>query len=168
MKTLAKTVWMMLTLLAVLTACSNDDEVKFSAEQLKYFEENRAYIREKKAAKDDKGELIYKEVLVGGDTCLYRVLQKEGTETKYPLLSSMVTMKLKGNLINGTNFQPETDMTYQPQQLIPGLAYVMKEISIGEKTETIIPATLAYGYTNKGNVPAGSTLVFTFTMNKIK
>lgn len=168
MKTLLKTVWMTLTLLAVLTACSKDDDVKFSAEQLKYFEENRAYIREKKAAKNDKGELIYKEVIVAGDTCLYRVIKKEGTETKYPLLSSVVTMKLKGDLINGANFQKEMDMTYQPQQLIPGLAYVMKEVSIGEQTETIIPATLAYGYVDNGGIPAGSTLVFTFTISKIK
>ena len=38
---------------------------------------NKEYIWEKKAEKDENGELKYKQVVLGGDTALYRIIQKE-------------------------------------------------------------------------------------------
>lgn len=96
-----------LGLLCVFVSCNNNDANGFSKEQIAYFEENLDYIREKKALTDDEGNLIYQQVVVKGDTALYRVLSKDGDATTRPSGTSVVTMKLKGDLINGKNFQKE-------------------------------------------------------------
>ena len=84
---------LMMVLLAGFTACGDDDDSNVA-----YFEKNRDYIREKKALKGDNGELLYKQVVLGGDTALYRVLSKEGEETQCPTAQTSVTMTLKGDL----------------------------------------------------------------------
>lgn len=73
-----------------------------------YFEKNRDYIREKKVLKGDNGELLYKQVVLGGDTALYRVLSKEGEETQCPTAQTSVTMTLKGDFYQRPEF-PEGD-----------------------------------------------------------
>ena len=100
---------LMMVLLAGFTACGDDDDSNVA-----YFEKNRDYIREKKALKGDNGELLYKQVVLGGDTALYRVLSKEGEETQCPTAQTSVTMTLKGDFISGQNFQKEMTMTLTP------------------------------------------------------
>ncbi len=156
-----------LGLLCVFVSCNNDDANGFSKEQIAYFEENLDYIREKKALTDDEGNLIYQQVVVKGDTALYRVLSKDGDATTHPSGTSVVTMKLKGDLINGKNFQKEAQMSFRPLQLIPGLAAILQLNTVGEHVEAIIPASLGYGYVDYA-VPAGSTLIFSYTIEKIE
>ena len=38
----------------------------------------------------------------------------------------------------------------------------------GERVEAIIPASLGYGYSASLNVPAGSTLIFTYVVEKFE
>lgn len=38
--------------------------------------------------------------------------------------------------------------------------------TIGERVEAIIPANLGYGYYDYRGIPAGSTLIFTYTIEK--
>ena len=64
----------MMVMAVGLTACGDDDNKGFSAEQIAYFEKNLEFIREKKVLKGDDGELLYKQVVLGGDTALYRIL----------------------------------------------------------------------------------------------
>lgn len=156
---------LVMVLLIGFTACGDDDN-NFSAEQIAYFEKNRDYIREKKALKGEDGELLYKQVVLGGDTALYRVLSKEGTETEKPTRQTKITTLLKGDLINGTNFQKEMSMDFTPAEVIPGLGAIWLENTVGERVEAIIPAYLAYGYYGNVPVPAGSTLIFTYTVEK--
>lgn len=73
----------MMVMAVGFTACGDDDK-GFSAEQIAYFEKNLEFIREKKVLKGDDGELLYKQIVLGGDTALYRVLGKEGEETQCP------------------------------------------------------------------------------------
>lgn len=155
----------LMMVLAVFTACGDDDN-DFSAEQLAYFEKNREYIREKKVLKGEDGELLYQQVLLGGDTALYRVLNKEGEETKYPTSQTEMEVVLKGELIDGTNFQKELSMPLTPSGVIPGLGAVLLNNSIGERVEAIIPPYLGYGYADYRGIPAGSTLIFTYTIKK--
>lgn len=157
---------LMMVLLAGFTACGDDDDNGFSAEQIAYFEKNRDYIREKKVLKGDDGELLYKQVLLGGDTVLYRVLSKEGEETKYPTSQTSITMTLKGDFISGQNFQKEMEMSLTPASVVPGLGAVLLNNTVGEQVEAIIPAYLGYGYSDYRGIPGGSTLIFTYTVEK--
>lgn len=156
----------MMVLLIGFTACGDDDTNDFTPEQLAYFEKNLDYIREKKVLKGEDGELLYKQVVLGGDTALYRVLSKEGTETKYPTSQTTITVTLKGDFINKTNFQPEMSMPLTPAGVVPGLGAILLENTVGERVEAIIPAYLGYGYYDNRGIPAGSTLIFTYTVEK--
>lgn len=124
---------LMMAMVVGFTACGDDDK-GFSAEQIAYFEKNLEFIREKKVLKGDDGELLYKQVVLGGDTALY--LQKEMT------------------------------MTLTPAGVVPGLGAILLNNTIGERVEAIIPANLGYGYYDYRGIPAGSTLIFTYTIEK--
>ena len=141
---------LMMAMVVGFTACGDDDK-GFSAEQIAYFEKNLEFIREKK---------------VGGDTALYRVLGKEGEETQCPTSQTPVTMILKGDFISGQNFQKEMTMTLTPAGVVPGLGAILLNNTIGERVEAIIPANLGYGYYDYRGIPAGSTLIFTYTIEK--
>ena len=145
---------LMMELLAGFTACGDDDDSNVA-----YFEKNRDYIREKKALKGDNGELLYKQVVLG-------VLSKEGEETQCPTAQTSVTMTLKGDFISGQNFQKEMTMTLTPAGVVPGLGAILLNNTIGERVEAIIPANLGYGYYDYRGIPAGSTLIFTYTIEK--
>ena len=138
---------LMMAMVVGFTACGDDDK-GFSAEQIAYFEKNLEFIREKKVLKGDDGELLYKQVVLGGATALYRVLGK------------------KGDFISGQNFQKEMTMTLTPAGVVPGLGAILLNNTIGERVEAIIPANLGYGYYDYRGIPAGSTLIFTYTIEK--
>ena len=60
-------VWSLLVIMMMgFTSCGDDDELQFSEEQLAYINKNKEYIWEKKTEKDEKGELRYKQVVLGG------------------------------------------------------------------------------------------------------
>lgn len=168
MKRIVCAVACMMVMVLSFIACNKDsvgyEEV--SKEQLAYFEKNRAFIREKKALQGEDGKPLYQQVIISGDTALFRVLSKTGEETKYPTSETKIDLLLKGDLINGTNFQKEMSMTFAPSELIHGLRGILLQNSVGEKVEAIIPATLGYSYWDNGPVPGGSTLIFTYTLKK--
>ncbi len=157
---------LMMVMVVGFTACGDDDDNGFSAEQIAYFEKNLEFIREKKVLKGEDGELLYKQVILGGDTALYRVLSKEGEETKYPTSQTSVTMTLKGDFISGQNFQKEMTMVLTPASVVSGLGAILLNNTVGERVEAIIPAYLGYGYYDNRGIPAGSTLIFTYTIEK--
>ncbi len=97
---------------------------------------------------------------------LYRVLGKEGEETQCPTSQTPVTMTLKGDFISGQNFQKEMTMTLTPAGVVPELGAILLNNTIGERVEAIIPANLGYGYYDYRGIPAGSTLIFTYTIEK--
>ncbi|MDH6358569.1 FKBP-type peptidyl-prolyl cis-trans isomerase [Parabacteroides sp. PF5-9] len=151
--------------LAVCTACDDDDE-QFSPEEQNYFEENADYLYRRKTEKNENGDLVYTPIPVGKDTILYRVMEKEGDGEK-PQMSSRLTMLIQGELISGETFQPQIEIPCTPAQLIPGMAYTLLECAEGETVESIIPASLGYGYVPVGTIPAGSTLIFVFKIKAI-
>lgn len=171
MKTLPLYVGLLFVMLTGFTACNNDvdgENIQYTPEQIAYFNKNIAYVWEKKAAKDENGNLLYKQVIVGSDTALYRITEKKGEYTSHPSLNSNVYLKeLKGVLIDNTEFQKPLNATFQPRELIIGLREILLVLSPDETVETIIPASLGYYYRGHGPVPAGSTLIFTYTIDKI-
>lgn len=156
-----------MVMLSTFTACNNDnDSFEFSPEQLAYFENNREYIREKKLEKDENGEFVYKQLVKYGDTTLYRIIDSKGG--KYPTGSKLLKFRLEGHLIDGTNFQENDTMRFTADDFIYGLRGVVLETAIGDSVEAIMPATLAYGYQDRGPVLAGSTLIFKYRAEEIQ
>ena len=86
---------LMMAMVVGFTACGDDDK-GFSAEQIAYFEKNLEFIREKKVLKGDDGELLYKQVVLGGDTALYRVLGYEPDELPTALLRDIDLVPVTG------------------------------------------------------------------------
>lgn len=171
MKALSMYVWSLLVIMVVgFTSCGEDKEIQFSKEQLAYINKNKEYIWEKKAEKDEKGELRYKQVVMGGDTALYRIIQKENEWQTTPTMTSVVyLLGLEGKFIDGQVFQKKLDQSsFAMKGIIPGLSGVLLNIHLDETVEAIIPASLGYGFYGNGPVPAGSTLIFTFTLDKVK
>lgn len=154
-----------------LISCGDDDEVQFSAEQMAYMKKNREYIWEKKAEKDENGQPKYKTVVVAGDTALYRIVDKKGDWTTKPNINNTVhLLDLEGKYIDGKVFQKKLDKSSFPMNgIIPGLTGVLMEIRLDETVEAIIPASLGYGFNDyMGMIPGGSTLIFTFTLDKVE
>jgi len=167
MKTFYNVACTLFTVLFLFTACGNDD-ADYSAGQLEYISKNMEYIWEKKKIKNEQGNLLYKQLILGKDTVLYQILQKEGTDTSHPADDSKVCIpNLKGSTIDFVFMDPQKcDLV--PKEVIPGLRYVLPHLSAGETVEVIIPAPLGYGYYDHGPIPAGSTLIFDFTIEKIE
>lgn len=160
-------VWIFVVMLFGLVACGDDDAV-FSPETQAYILANKTFMWEKKAQTDAQGDLLYTQVIVDKDTALYRILKKENDYVSKPDLNSTVYFKeMKGELIDGSVFMKPTDVSFAPAELIPGFKYALLEMSPDETIELLIPAPLGYGYVSNGGIPAGSTLIFTFTIDKI-
>lgn len=171
MRTLSMYVWSLLAVMVMgFSSCGDDDELQFSEEQLAYINKNREYIREKKAEKDESGELRYKQVVMEGDTALYRIIQKENDWQTTPSMSSTVyLLDLEGKFIDGQVFQKKLDQSnFSMSGLIPGFRGVLLNIHLDETVEAIIPASLGYGYGDYSGIPGGSTLIFTFTLDKVE
>ena len=106
MKALSMYVWSLLVIMMMGFTSCGDDELQFSEKQLAYVNKNKEYIWEKKTEKDEKGELRYKQVVLGGDTALYRIIRKENEWTTTPSAISVVyLLDLKGSILTGKSFK---------------------------------------------------------------
>ena len=146
------------------SAYINQDSIR-----LAYITENKAYIWEKKAEKDENGNPVYTQIVALGDTALFRVVEKKGEWTSLPVAESTVhLLDLEGHLIDGTVFQKKTDSCqFGMTTLIPGFTAILYRVHPDETIEAIIPASLGYGENDYMGIPGGSTLIFTFTLDKI-
>ena len=88
MKALSMYVWSLVVIMMMgFTSCGDDDELQFSEEQLAYINKNKEYIWEKKAEKDENGELKYKQVVIGGELVV--------TFTDYAGIKTQATIEYK-------------------------------------------------------------------------
>lgn len=171
MKALSRYVWSLLAVVMMgFTACGDDDELQFSEEQLAYINKNKEYVREKKAEKDESGEWKYQQVVMNGDTALYRIVKKENDWQTKPTMTSVVyVLDLEGRFMDGKVFQSKIDSASFPMNgIIPGLSGVLLNVHLDETVEAIIPASLGYGYRSSKEIPGGSALIFTFTLDQVK
>lgn len=155
MKALSMYVWSLLVIMMMGFTSCGDDELQFSEEQLAYINKNKEYIWEKKTEKDEKGELRYKQVVLGGDTALYRIIRKENEWTTTPTMTSVVyLLGLEGKFIDGQVFQNKLEESNFPMNnIIPGLSGILLNIHLDETVEAIIPASLGYGYRDDRGIP---------------
>ncbi|WP_290713819.1 FKBP-type peptidyl-prolyl cis-trans isomerase [Flavihumibacter sp. CACIAM 22H1] len=80
-----------------------------------------------------------------------------------PNLNSLIEIKYRGELTNGTVFDSQTDPTktrWALRSLIPGWQIAIPKIKKGGKIKMVIPSALGYGCRANGNIPANSILFF--------
>ena len=102
----------------------------------------------------------------------YKVI-KEGTGAM-PAATDTVTVRYRGSLINGTEFDnsekhggPGT-VTFPIGGVIPGWTEALKMMKVGSKWQVFIPAKLAYGERGRPGIPPNSTLIFEVELISIK
>lgn len=157
-------------MLSVFTACSNDNEYfELTPEQIAHYEKNREYIREKKQEKDEQGKLVYEQLVMYGDTSLYRIIDRRAETPEYPTESRELRFELDGHFIDGKIFQKKITENFVVGGLISGLKGVILATSVGDSIEAIIPSSLGYdAQLGMGRIPFGSTLIFNYRMEEAK
>lgn len=101
---------------------------------------------------------------------LYQIITP-GTGTVTPNLDSRVFMYYKGTLLNGTQFDAQSDPTktgWYLKNLIEGWQLGVPLIKKGGRIKLIIPSALAYGCTGQGSIPANSPLFFDLTLTDLQ
>lgn len=92
----------------------------------------------------------------------YRVITKGNGAM--PADTSRVKVNYEGKLIDGTKFDSSYDRkepaTFVANQVIKGWTEALKMMPVGSKWELVIPAELAYGSRQTGNIKPFSTLIF--------
>nr|MCH9715786.1 FKBP-type peptidyl-prolyl cis-trans isomerase [Gammaproteobacteria bacterium] len=124
-----------------------------------------------------KGEAFLKEnktkkgVVSLASGLQYKILTP-GTGAK-PTKEDMVTVEYTGRLLNGEIFD-STEKTGKPAtfkltQVIPGWTEVLQLMPVGSTWEVYIPAKLAYGSRNVGNlIGPNETLIFSVHLMDVK
>lgn len=94
----------------------------------------------------------------------------EGFDGEKPNENSVVKVKYRGTLIDGTMFDSSDDEgSHIPlQMVIPGWSEGLQLMSVGSKYRLYIPSTLAYGKNGvQGIIPQYATLIFTVELLEI-
>jgi FKBP-type peptidyl-prolyl cis-trans isomerase FkpA len=95
-------------------------------------------------------------------TNVYYVLELQGSGG-HPTLSSTVTVRYKGYLLDGTVFDQSPNgqtVSFPLEDLIPGWQEAIPLLQKGGKGTFWIPSVLAYGTYAVGSIPANSVLIF--------
>ncbi len=92
---------------------------------------------------------------------------------KSPRANQTVTVKYRGTLINGTEFDSSElhggNSTFQLSQMIPGWIEALQKMKVGSKWKLFIPDKLAYGDRSAGpTIGPNSTLIFELELLDVK
>lgn len=81
-----------------------------------------------------------------------------------PKANSKVKVHYHGTLLDGTVFDSSVErnepISFGLNQVIKGWTEGLQLMVVGEKTRLFIPATLGYGNSTTGKIPAGALLIF--------
>ncbi len=90
----------------------------------------------------------------------YQIISAGAGQT--PTLSSTVSVRYTGKLMDGTVFDSATGtpVTFPLSQVIPGWQLAVPLIQEGGLIRIILPSSLAYGCTGAGTIPGNSVLYF--------
>lgn len=92
----------------------------------------------------------------------YKIL-KAGTGAK-PIETDMVKVNYEGRLLDGkifdSSYERKEPASFPLNQVIKGWTEGLQLMPVGSTWELYIPAELAYGDRQTGNIPSGATLIF--------
>ena len=112
-------------------------------------------------------EKMLKEVYKKSASGLIYKIENPGTG-EHATDADMVTVAYTGKLVNGTEFDANSDATFSPTQVVPGFGEAIKMIGVGGKMIAVIPADLGYGVQAPQQIGPNSTLIFTIEVKAIK
>ena len=124
-------------------ACSDDNGKVIDAyteAEKKWIAENEEYFQARMAEREDDGSFLYKRLVVGEDTLLYRILS-EGEAGPHPSSTSSVKVSILGKLpvsntiiAGGSDETPIDDtLDLDSRYLIKGLAALLLETRVGDR-----------------------------------
>ncbi len=93
---------------------------------------------------------------------MFYIIHEPGTGS-HPAFSSLVTVKFRGYLLDGTVFEQTPDdetVTFSLPNTIAGWQYAVPLLKSGGKGTFWIPSSLAYGRFPPAGIPANSNLVY--------
>jgi len=97
----------------------------------------------------------------------YRKLSGPGSGA-HPRPTDTVTIHYVGRFIDGSAFDSSVargaPATFPLPRLIRGWQEGVPMMGVGDRYEFAIPYTLGYGYSGRGPIPGGATLVFTIEL----
>ncbi len=131
--------------------------------------------KDKRSQSEKDAEIIQKYISDNGlnatysGSGLYYVISKQGTGVN-PTISSQVTVKYDGLLVNGNVFDssPATGATFGLANVIKGWQEGLTYFKKGGKGTLLIPSDLGYGSQKTGSIPANSVLVFNIELLDVK
>ena len=102
----------------------------------------------------------------------YRVVQAGKETARKPTWASVVQVRYRGTLIDGTVFDETkpSDPTaeFEAGGVIKGWQEALVSMREGDKWEVVIPTELAYGCKGKGSIKSDQVLTFEIELVKIK
>jgi FKBP-type peptidyl-prolyl cis-trans isomerase len=91
---------------------------------------------------------------------LYYIIDVPGNQLKKPKVNSDIKVAYKGTLLNGKVFDENANFSTNLSNVIAGWRRGMVLFGEGGKGKLLIPASLAYGDSPVGDIPANSALIF--------
>lgn len=89
---------------------------------------------------------------------------KHGTGDMRVRANNVVSVKYRGTLIDGTEFDSNMNDGYPAafrlRDLITGWQIALTQMVAGDKVMVYVPSAMGYGDRREGNIPGGSTLIF--------
>ena len=93
----------------------------------------------------------------------YKVLHAGPAEGRHPTRADDITVEYEGRLLNGQVFdasKPGAPVTFELKRLIPAWVVALQLMRPGDEWMLWAPPETAYGFTDRGPIPAGSVLAF--------
>ena len=91
---------------------------------------------------------------------IYYIIDSVGTGSTSPTPSNSVTVKYKGYLLNGTQFDAGTLQNYNLSGLILGWQIGLQKFKKGGKGKLFIPSPYGYGTYGSGPIPGKTPIAF--------
>lgn len=170
---------MAVALVPALTSCSpdNDDDDKDKNIDKAWVSANEAYITQAAALTESDGSPFYESVTApwnsGATVLMHWFNERALTEGNLrPLLTSTVSVKYHGELINGVRFDDSysnTDSLFTTEltSVVEGWTVALTQMHVGDSVRVVIPEGAGYGSTQHGSIPSYSTLVFNIKLVEI-
>ncbi len=94
---------------------------------------------------------------------LYFIIHNGGNTLK-PNINSTVTVAYKGYFLDGRVFDQSDMIDFRLSQVIKGWQEGIQLIGEGGSISLLVPSQLAYGTSQKGDIPPNSVLIFDITL----
>jgi FKBP-type peptidyl-prolyl cis-trans isomerase FkpA len=155
-----KRLFFVMSLLALLTACSDEPTCTKQVSADKINAVDQAQLQNDIIIIDDY--LASKSIVATEDPSGVRmVITKAGDDTR-PCLESQVTVKYAGRLLSGKGFDAAVNpVSFKLSELILGWQISFPNFGKGTKATLYIPSGFGYGVNGSGTtIPANSNLIF--------